>query len=160
MKDGDYMILDIKPGNILNKYVDGIIHCMFSDYGTCGRSDDTPMVIRNLDYTKIYMLDSEFLESMKTKNIAFFQFAATLIDLIDYSTDEQPPQFLSKKLRPYQTIPYVVINQSRSAENLCRIVKPSLEKTNQLFVYLYDMITLLEDSYMTIIYVFSIGDKT
>ena len=104
------------------------------------------MVICNFDYTKIYMLDSEFLESMKTKNIAFFQFAATLIDLIDYSTDEQPPQFLSKKLRPYQTIPYVVINQSRSAENLCRIVKPSLEKTNQLFVYLYDMITLLEDS--------------
>ena len=33
MKDRDYMILDIKPGNILYKYVDGIIYCMFSDYG-------------------------------------------------------------------------------------------------------------------------------
>ena len=63
--------------------------------------------------------------------------------------DEQPPQFLSKKLRPYQTIPFVLINQSSSAENLCRIVKPYLEKTNQLFVYLYDMITLPEVSHMT-----------
>ena len=61
------------------------------------------MVICNFDYTKIYMLDSEFLQSMKTENIAFLQLAATLIDLIDYSTDEQPAHFPSKKLRPYQT---------------------------------------------------------
>ena len=98
------------------------------------------------DYTPCYSPDRKSLRYLKAKNVAFVQFAATLIDLIDYSTDRNSPQFLSNNLIDEQTIPYVVRNQSSIAAELCKWVKPSGENTNQLFVYLYNMISLFDTS--------------
>ena len=92
MKAREFVNIDIKPGNILyNRTETQEVHCMLSDYDLCRDLATRPYVMEpeRLNFgTKMYNAALPVKRGMTAWQLALYQFAATLICLIDYGTME------------------------------------------------------------------------
>ena len=113
----EFITLDIKPGNILYKILpNGEMLFMVSDYGMCEPVDSDDSTASLLEKGTDYYNPPEYMQTWLTsKQLALFQFATTLISIIDYGTDSIP-QFILITNHEYDKV-CEYLYRSRNSEN-------------------------------------------
>ena len=128
MKSVKFVHLDIKPENILYRHKsDGQIEFMMSDYGICGRTYRKWPGERSPG-TFIYRMPTWMMEEKTCWELAVFQWASTLISIIDNGVNDGSPSFGALEIDPK----YFYSSRYESGRAIYRMLFADDEETDSI----------------------------